>query len=212
MSCNRKCAQKRLMKSLAIIFLLILSGCVSQPKTPINFEDVCEIFKAKPRWYKAAKKSTEIRGGNLQLPMAIIYQESTFRHNARPARKKVLGFLPGKRPSNAYGYAQALEGTWGEYEVSVNSRRKRRDNFADAFDFVQWYVHNSYQRNGVSKWNYNAHYLNYHEGQGGYARGSYANKAWLINTAKRVDQRARRYGAQLQKCQATLDARKTGWF
>ncbi|MCH2191386.1 MAG: hypothetical protein MK188_10720 [Gammaproteobacteria bacterium] len=212
MTIFKKTMAKAASVVLGVSMLGLLVSCANQPKRLTNFDDVCEIFKAKPRWYKAAKKSTEKRGGNIQLPMAIIYQESTFQHDARPARKRLLGFLPGKRPSNAYGYAQALEGTWGEYEESVGSRRKRRDNFADAFDFVQWYVDKSYQRNKVSKWDYHAHYLNYHEGHGGYARGTYASKSWLTNTAQRVEQRARQYGAQLQKCKSELESLKTGWF
>ncbi len=143
--------------------------------------------------------------------MSIIYQESTFDRKARPARKKILGFIPGKRPSDAYGYAQALTGTWGEYEKAIG-RNKRRDNFAHAFDFVQWYINQSYQRNKVSKWDYDAHYLNYHEGQGGYSRGTHLNKKWLLNTAARVDKRAKTYGAQLLECKDRLDSRRSGWF
>ena len=182
------------------LFLCLLTSCATRSAAPVNYENVCDIFDANPRWYRAAKKSTDKRGGNIQLPMAIIYQESTFKRDARPKRDKVLGFLPGKRASNAYGYAQALKGTWGEYEASVNSSRKRRDRFSDAFDFVQWYIDKTQKRNNVSKWDYYAQYLNYHEGQGGYARGSYRSKKWLIATAKRVDARAKRYGAQLAGC------------
>ena len=190
-----------------IIFFLIigLSACASAPKKAVNLENVCDIFKANPRWYKAAKKSTERRGGNIQLPMAIIYQESTFQKDARPKRKKVLGFFPGERPSDAYGYAQALKGTWGEYETAVGSKRKRRDNFAHAFDFVQWYIEKSQARNGVSKWDYDAHYLNYHEGQGGYSRGTHLKKQWLLNVAARVENRAKRYSSQLLACRDELD-------
>ena len=194
------------------LMMLALVGCASGPSKPRNAENVCDIFRDNPRWYKAAKKSTTRWGGNIQLPMAIIYQESTFKRKAKPKRKKILGFIPGKRPSNAYGYAQALRGTWGEYEKAVGTSSKRRDNFADAFDFVQWYIQKSHVRNKVSKWDYDAHYLNYHEGQGGYARGTHLKKQWLLNTAARVDGRAKRFGSQLLNCQADLDSLKTGWF
>ncbi len=191
----------RLVKvACGILFLSLLTSCATRSAAPVNYENVCDIFEANPRWYRAAKKSTDKRGGNIQLPMAIIYQESTFKRDARPKRDKVLGFLPGKRASNAYGYAQALKGTWGEYEASVNSSRKRRDRFSDAFDFVQWYIDKTQKRNNVSKWNYSDQYLNYHEGQGGFSRGSHLKKQWLLNVAAKVDARAKRYGAQLQKC------------
>ncbi len=203
---------KVLTRGLSVFLIcLLLAGCVSRPVLK-DVENLCEIFADNPRWYKAAKKSVDKWGGNLQLPMAIIYQESTFKRNARPKRGKVLGFLPGKRPSNAYGYAQALKGTWGEYEKAVGSRGKRRDNFADAFDFVQWYIEQSHNRNQVSKWDYAAHYLNYHEGQGGYSRGTHLQKQWLLNTAAKVDRRAKRYSAQLSTCKSDLDSRGRGWF
>ena len=192
--------------------MVALSSCAGGPTALKNYDDVCDIFKANPRWYKAAKKSTKARGGNIQLPMSIIYQESTFKNDARPAREKILGFIPGKRPSDAYGYAQALKSTWSEYLNSVGSKRKRRDNFADAFDFVQWYIDKSHVRNKVSKWDYDAQYLNYHEGQGGYSRGTHLKKPWLLRTASRVDSRAKRYGQQLIGCSDELDEMKTGWF
>lgn len=195
-----------------VLMSLSLSGCVKTKLKKSNMENVCSIFKDKPRWYFAAKKSTEHWGGNIQLAMAIIYQESTFQKNARPKRAKILGFIPGKRASNAYGYAQALTGTWADYERAVGSSAQRRNNFADAFDFVQWYIDRSYQINKVSKWDYGAHYLNYHEGQGGFARGSHLSKKWLLSTAARVDARARRYGSQLASCKNELDAMKKGWF
>ncbi len=191
---------------------VLLQGCVSRSAKTMDLNDACVILDQNPKWYKAAKKSTAKWGGNIQLALSIMYQESTFKRDARPKRKKVLGFIPGKRPSDAYGYAQALKSTWGEYESAVGSRRKRRDNFADAFDFIQWYVNKSYVRNQVSKWDYAAHYLNYHEGQGGYSRGSHLKKQWLLNTAQRVDARAKQYGEQLATCRARLDAKKTGWF
>jgi hypothetical protein len=70
----------------------------------------------------------------------------------------------------------------------------------------------TYQRNGVSKWNAYDHYLNYHEGQGGYSRGSHLNKKWLLNTATRVNARSKKFASQLTECRAELDSRKSGWF
>lgn len=211
----KKLRLKKLKVIIAVIFACGLTmfavGCATTTSKPNNVDNVCDIFRENPRWYKSAKKSVQKWGGNIQLPMAIIYQESTFRRKARPERSKILGFIPGKRPSNAYGYAQALKGTWGEYEKAVG-RNKSRDNFGDAFDFVQWYIHQSHVRNGVSKWDYDGHYLNYHEGQGGYSRGTHLKKQWLLNTAARVDRRAVRFGSQLSSCKTELDAVKRGWF
>ncbi len=191
--------------------LSVLSACGTKPQ-PRTIASVCEIFKENPSWYRAAKRSVASRGGNVHVPMAIIYQESSFKAKARPPMNYILGIIPRGRASNAYGYAQALKSTWAEYERDVGSRWRNRDDFADAFDFVLWYMDKSHQRNGVSKWDGYAHYLNYHEGQGGYARGSYKSKAWLVNTAKVVDARAKRYASQLSQCGAELDSMKRGWF
>lgn len=198
----------RLIRLVLLTVLAVsLSACVSTP--PRNIDNVCDIFSQKPAWYKAAKKSSERWGGPIQMPMAIMYQESSFRRKARPKMNYFL-FIPTGRASNAYGYSQALKSTWKSYQRETGSFSKDRDNFADAYDFVQWYMDKSAKMNGVSKWDGYAQYLNYHEGQGGYSRGSYRNKTWLINTAKRVDQRAKRYGQQLTGCQDKLKAKS--WF
>jgi hypothetical protein len=143
--------------------------------------------------------------------MAIMYQESAFKRKARPAMNYFLWFIPTGRDSDAYGYSQALKSTWAEYQSEAGSVFSGRDNFASAYDFIQWYMHKTYTRNRVSKWDAYAQYLNYHEGQGGYSRGTYKNKAWLLNVAKRVEQRSKKYSAQLLLCQDRLN-RSGGWF
>lgn len=40
---------------------------------------------------------------------------------------------------------------------------------------------------------------------GGYKRGTYKKKKWLMSVANKVKNRASRYGAQLQKCEDDLD-------
>jgi hypothetical protein len=193
-----------------VLVCLISLGCASS--TLSNKEDVCAIFSDKPHWYQAAKRSVERWGGPIHVPMAIIYQESTFSADARPKMQYFLGLIPTGRASDAYGYAQALKSTWGEYEAAVGSRSPDRDNFEDAIDFVLWYMNATYPRNGVSKWNAYDQYLNYHEGQGGYSRGSHLNKKWLLTTATRVNARSKKFASQLTECRAELDSRKRGWF
>ena len=196
---------------LLILLLASIAGCATK-RQPKNINNICEIFDSNPKWYKAAKKSSEKWGGPIHLPMAIIYQESSFKANARPSMQYFLGFIPKGRASNAYGYSQALKGTWADYQKSIGSKYKDRDNFASAFDFIQWYMHNTYTRNNVSKWDGYGQYLNYHEGHGGYARGTYKSKQWLLNTAQKVDTRAKQFSSQLAGCKAHLDSKRSGWF
>ena len=199
------------MLSGLLAVTILLSGCVSRG-TPSNSHDLCQIFREKPQWYRQAKKSADKWGGPIQLPMAIMYQESSFKRKAKPPMGYFLGVIPTGRASDAYGYSQALKSTWAEYQQAVGSRFKNRDSFASAFDFIQWYMDVTYKRNGVSKWDAYAQYLNYHEGQGGYARGSHQSKAWLLAVANKVKLRAQQYSAQLTRCQAELDRSTSGWF
>jgi hypothetical protein len=186
-----------------------LTSCASAP--PASPNNLCHIFEDKPHWYKAAKKSAAKWGGPIHLPMAIMYQESAFKRKARPSMQYFLGFIPTGRASNAYGYSQALESTWADYQKEAGSMFSDRDDFANAYDFIQWYMHKTNIRNKVSKWDAYAQYLNYHEGQGGYSRGTYKAKAWLITVAKRVDRRSKQYSTQLLSCKQSLD-RSSGWF
>ena len=144
---------------LLIVLVLIITGCASQ-RQPSNINNICEIFENKPSWYKSAKKSAAKWGGPIHLPMAIMYQESSFKAKARPPMEYFLGFIPKGRASNAYGYSQALKSTWAEYQNSIGSKYKDRDNFSNAYDFIQWYMHNTYSRNKISKWDGYAQYLN----------------------------------------------------
>ncbi|MBS1223319.1 MAG: hypothetical protein H6R23_2939, partial [Proteobacteria bacterium] len=45
-----------------------------------------------------------------------------------------------------------------------------------------------------------------HEGQEGFARGTYRQKPWLMQRARQVRQQADRYRAQLNRCEPSLAA------
>jgi hypothetical protein len=158
------------------------------------------VFDQKRGWYKDAKRASARWGTPVHVLMAIIRHESSFRSDAKPKRKKIFGFIPGSRPSSAYGYAQALDGTWKSYKRATGKRFADRDDFDDAVDFVGWYTAESHRKLGISKWDARKQYLAYHEGQGGYARGTYRRKQWLMNTASRVQKTASSYAAQLRLC------------
>lgn len=132
-----------------------------------------------------------------------MWQESSFRSDARPPRDTILfGLVPWGRVSSAYGYSQALDGTWERYlaETGRSPWFASRTDFDDAADFVGWYVATTHRVNGVPMHDNVAHYLNYHEGHGGYRRRSYRDKEWLIRVAHRVDSQAERYREQMRRC------------
>ena len=186
-----------------------LAGCASRP--PSDRENICEIYRQKPSWYTDSLKAAKRWDGPLDVPMAIMAQESSFRANAKPPIRFFLGIIPYGRASDAYGYPQALDSTWSRYRDEAGSIFSQRDNFDDSIDFIQWYMHTTWKLNGVDKNDGFSQYLNYHEGQGGYKRGTWKNKKWLINTANLVEQRSQRYRSQLAACQPELDKKSKKW-
>lgn len=194
---------------LGLLTLLFLGACSTSP--PANPDNLCDVFDDKRRWYKAARASQDEWGTSIPVLMAFIHQESRFRAKAKPPRKKILWVIPGPRPSDAYGYSQALESTWSAYEKSAGRYGADRDKFADAVDFVGWYNHQSYKRNKIARDDAYRLYLAYHEGHGGYSRGTYKNKAWLVSVARKVADRSERFRRQLDSCESRYQ-KKRSWI
>ncbi|MEE9099613.1 MULTISPECIES: hypothetical protein [Pseudomonas] len=197
-----------MLRLLMPALLLALAGCATKP--PANPDNLCEIFREKPKWHEAALKMQKRWGAPIQVPMAMMYQESSFKHDALPPRYYFLGFIPWGRVSSAYGYAQAKDETWADYKKDAGDWGADRDDFADALDFMGWYMQKTYSVNRVSKWDAYAQYLNYHEGWGGYRNRSYDAKPWLKNVSQKVQARASLYSAQYKSCQQELS--DDGWF
>ena len=189
--------------TILLVLLFVLEACSTRP--PRDLENICSIFREKSGWHKDAQKSSEKWGIPIHVMMATIYQESRFVGNAKPPRKKLLGFLPGPRPSTAYGYPQALDETWDYYEKQSAQRGKDRDDFGDAIYFIGWYYKQSLIRNKLSASDTYNLYLTYHEGHGGFSRGSYKHKPWLMDVAKKVSANGSRYQSQYSACKKELE-------
>lgn len=187
--------------------LFSLVSCSTLP--PKNPENICSIFEENTDWYYAAKAAREKWGVPIHVPMSIMYQESSFKHDAIPPMDYFLGFIPIGRVSSAYGYSQAKTMTWDDYMRETGNSGADRDDFEDAIDFMGWFIYKSQKINKTSKWDPYNQYLNYHEGWGGFKRKSYKNKKWLMDVSRKVERRAKRYGAQLKKCEASLS--KSWW-
>ena len=98
---------------------------------------------------------------------------------------RILWVLPGPRAGSAYGYPRAKDGTWSDYpRRAASSYLSERDNFRDAVDFVGWYVDRAHRIAGIPKSDAYRHYLAYHEGVGGFQRGTFKSKRWLVGVAK----------------------------
>lgn len=193
---------------LALAITLLLAGCATSP--PKRLDNICHVFDEKDDWYKAAAKSRKRWGVPIGVMMAFMHQESRFDAKAKPPRTRILWLFPGPRKSDAFGYSQAKKSTWKWYKRDAGNWGADRDDFDDAIDFVGWYNQVSHRRNGIARNDAYRLYLAYHEGHGGYARGSYRKKAWLQKVARRVADRAQVYERQLQGCEKRLQ--RTDWW
>ncbi|MFP6825783.1 MAG: hypothetical protein VB977_06725 [Pseudohongiellaceae bacterium] len=192
---------------IVLAYLILQTSCASSP--PSDVTDVCSIFEDRRSWYKAAHNAEQRWGVPIAINMAFIYQESAFEAQAKPARSRFLWIFPGPRASSAYGYAQALDTTWAEYMAKAGNRGASRANFADAVDFVAWYNANSSRISRIDRDDARDLYYAYHEGNGGYQRGSYRSKQWLVDAAARVQSNSSRFATQLEGCRRELDK---NWF
>ena len=141
----------------------------------------------------------------IAVQLSIINQESSFISDAEPPRPTILGFIPWFRSSSAYGYPQAQDGTWADYQRQTGNSWADREDFADSCDFVAWYCAISNRKLGIPFNDARNLYLAYHEGHAGYVRQHYKGKRWLLNTAQKVDRRAWQYDEQLATCRQELE-------
>lgn len=198
-----------LKKFFLLTIVMLLVACASAP--PQRVDNLCSIFKEKSSWFKDAKKAEKNWQSPIPTMMAIMHQESRFRATAKPARTKILWVIPWSRPSNAYGYPQALDATWDWYRKSTGSWGADRDDFGDAIDFIGWYNNQTHRVNRVGRDDTYSLYLAYHEGHGGFKRQTYQSKNWLKKVANKVSNRANMYKKQLQGCEKKLNKGFSFW-
>lgn len=176
----------------------LLTGCAAG--TPSKPDDACTVFEEQPRWRQSTQHAFQRWGVPVHVQLAIVHQESRFRSDARPPRKRFLGIIPTGRRSSAYGYGQALDGTWEWYIQRTGNRGADRDDFSDVVDFIGWYGNFSHTRLGIARGDAYHQYLAYHEGHRGFAEQRHRAKPWLLAAARRVQQSANRYARQLTTC------------
>jgi len=187
----------------------VLSACTTTHTMPDDPGDACDMFQHQNGWWRAVRASEQRCGASPALQLAIIRQESGFRYRARPPEKHVLWIIPAGRVTTAHGYSQALNQTWDQYKRARGDDGVDRTEFSDATDFVAWFVSRSKSELGIPYSDARSHYLAYHEGRGGYARGSYRGDAALMSSARRVQGYYDTYAGQLARCQGELSR---GWL
>lgn len=162
--------------------------------------DACLMLKENKDWKKSLVRAKKRHGTPISVILAIIKQESSFYHKARPINYNRKWFWQPKYLSSAYGFSQAIDGTWGDYIKSTKNYGAKRTKFSDATDFVGWYTSQANKILGIKLTDSYHLYLSYHEGFGGYKRRNYKNKPFLLKAAKKVQNNSYRYSKQINLC------------
>lgn len=190
----------KILRAMGLLLLVAACGGGGGYKGPRTLDNACSILQANPGYGRAFRATERKWGVPVHVQMATIYQESKFKADARTPFRYKLGVIPMGRQSSAYGYSQALDGTWKEYKQSTGRSGARRNNIRHATDFMGWYMSGTKRQLGISLSDTRNQYLAYHEGRGGYRRGTYNNKAWLLRVSASVADRAQMYKRQLRSC------------
>lgn len=194
----------RFFRALVIVLLAASCGGGGGTSAPRDLDNACSILKQRPGYLRAFRAAERKWGVPVHVQMAAMYQESKFKSDARTPFQYKLGVIPVGRQSSAFGYSQALNGTWEEYQEDQRTFRARRNNIRDAADFMGWYMAGSNRSLGISLYDARNQYLAYHEGRTGFSRGTYNRKAWLLRVSDEIASRARTYQVQLAACNVRL--------
>ncbi|RMF39097.1 MAG: lytic transglycosylase [Alphaproteobacteria bacterium] len=186
----------------SVVILILVGSCSIFGGGPMvsDIDDACTIIAERPDWYRAARNTESKWGLPPEVLFSIIWRESNFRPEAKTPRTYFLGFIPTGRVSTAYGYPQAIDGTWDWYRRETGNRYASRESFRDAADFIGWYSRTTLRRNGIAQADAYHQYLAYHEGHTGYRRGNWKKKDWLLRAASAVRRQSQIYRSQLSRC------------
>ena len=189
------------MRVFILPIIILLSSC--QPHDISSPHDGCAILKNRG-WYSSAAASERSWGIDISTQLAVIYQESSFKHTAKTDKAYKLWIIPWGHVSTAYGYPQAMDAIWNEYLDERGGILTSRTRFKDATDFIGWYLNKIASTLNIPKGDVKRLYIAYHEGIAGYRKGSYKKNKRLIKVAEKVASRARAYNNQLKECRFQL--------
>lgn len=153
-----------------------------------KLDDACDLFQQKIGWRTITSEASEKWGIPVSVILAIMHQESRFKSTA------------AAKTSTAFGYSQALDGTWAEYQAEMNTSHAVRTSLSDSADFIGWYMTRTEEKIGLPLDDVAAHYLSYHEGPAGYRSKRWKKQSKLIQISENVAERAKVYEVQLRQC------------
>lgn len=180
---------------------------------PGTSSNACQIFKQNPQWYWDSLETYNHWGVPISVQMAIIQRESDFQAGAKTPKKKFLGIIPTfSHITSAYGYAQAVNGTWQQYQRETRNSICYRTQYKYASDFIGWYSYKAHERFGISLKDAYHLYLAYHEGLNGYAQQTYLQNPALLSIARSVQYQANQYKRQIHSCKYSIPKDSSYWW
>jgi len=96
----------------AVVVLLLASCGGREQSAPRNLDDACALSRERPAYFLSMRDTERRWSVPVPVQMAIIHAESRFDGDARTPHQYALGVIPLGRQSSAFGYSQALDGTW----------------------------------------------------------------------------------------------------
>lgn len=180
---------KGIASSIALLSLTLISGCSVNESVSTNYpNDACKMLLENKDWFHSSNNAYKKWGVPISVQLSVIKHESSFNHDA------------STKTSSAYGYSQALKGTFSDYKKETKNKKAKRNSFADSTDFIGWYFDKTYKAIKHSPHNASTFYLAYHDGIGGFKKKTYLKKKWLMDKSKEVQAVSNKYRAQLNKC------------
>ena len=183
---------KKIIYSLIVAFITLTITSCSEGAQVDSKMGACEILTQNPSWSKSLKAAQDKYNLPPAYAMALIYQESTFKAEAK------------SKGSTAYGYAQAIDGTWKHFQKDVKPNAKR-NNFDDSVQFVGWYTTQLAKSTKLKMTDSYNLYMAYMLGATGFKRykaGTFKNKDKIVEDkklAQKVKDFTAHYKAQLKK-------------
>ena len=160
--------------------------------TTTHTNDACRMLTENKDWKQATYKAWKKWGIPISVQLSVIKHESSFNRDASATT------------SSAYGYAQALNGTFSDYKKETNNHNADRGSFYDSTDFIGWYFSNSIKMIEHNPYDAATFYLAYHDGIGGFKKKTYLKKKWLLDKSKKVQKLSNKYRSQINKCRIKI--------
>lgn len=169
-------------------FLYVTVELTHTTRAAGNLNNACDLFRERIGWRTITSEASEKWNVPVSVILSVMHQESRFKSTA------------AAKTSTAFGYSQALDGTWEEYRAATKTTVADRTTLTDSADFIGWYMTRTTEKIGVPLDDVSAQYLSYHEGHGGYQSKRWKKQPKLIKIARNVAKRAEMYERQLYEC------------